>query len=182
MRKFLLRARTNPVCPYCRDALSSPIQMVSCSQCRTLHHSLCWTTHQHCSVFGCEGVQTELDQTTMTAYRRRETVAGIALALFVLIFFATIVFFRILADSGHGTHTLLPILLIGAALAVTIWAVSRSSHCPACGHIEEWDVGSDYFSCPHCGVRFMPRGNPVDIFLQRRYQTRNRESDQGKGE
>ncbi len=48
------------VCPYCRGAIGKQDQLVSCRECRTLHHQECWSETDRCSVFGC-GSKKELE-------------------------------------------------------------------------------------------------------------------------
>lgn len=50
---------TSLVCPYCRSLLDVPSEARSCSDCGTLHHSVCWKEYGHCTVFGCPGKSTE---------------------------------------------------------------------------------------------------------------------------
>jgi hypothetical protein len=48
------------LCPYCRGAITDQDKSVSCQQCRTIHHQLCWNETDRCSVFGC-GNKSELE-------------------------------------------------------------------------------------------------------------------------
>src|SRR5689334_14984670 len=48
------------VCPYCKNTVLMEEHLVSCTDCKTLHHWECWNSEKHCSVFGCEGVVEKL--------------------------------------------------------------------------------------------------------------------------
>jgi hypothetical protein len=41
------------LCPYCRNSILEKEKVVSCRECRTIHHSECWNETDRCSVFGC---------------------------------------------------------------------------------------------------------------------------------
>jgi hypothetical protein len=41
-------------CPYCKGAIVPEDAIVSCRECKTLHHYECWEDLAICAVFGCE--------------------------------------------------------------------------------------------------------------------------------
>jgi hypothetical protein len=42
-------------CPYCHCGIDPRDEIISCSKCRTIHHTSCWYENQQCSVFACNG-------------------------------------------------------------------------------------------------------------------------------
>jgi hypothetical protein len=52
VRKELLDA-IDVLCPYCRGEFSEKDNIVSCSECKTRHHTECWEEVGRCAVFGC---------------------------------------------------------------------------------------------------------------------------------
>ena len=46
------------VCPYCKEHFQFSSAVVSCNQCGTFHHDVCWASQTHCSVYGCSGKET----------------------------------------------------------------------------------------------------------------------------
>jgi hypothetical protein len=48
------------LCPYCRGVILAQEKSVSCQECRTTHHQVCWNETDRCSVFGC-GSKSELE-------------------------------------------------------------------------------------------------------------------------
>src|SRR5262249_55154612 len=43
-------------CPFCKEELADAMELVKCSECKTLHHRDCWKEADKCSVYGCSGV------------------------------------------------------------------------------------------------------------------------------
>ena len=41
-------------CPYCRGQLDAS-ETFRCGRCSTAHHSLCWSDHGGCAIYGCSG-------------------------------------------------------------------------------------------------------------------------------
>jgi inner membrane protein involved in colicin E2 resistance len=42
-------------CPYCRGQIEGS-ETFRCGRCSTSHHSLCWSDHGGCAIYGCAGV------------------------------------------------------------------------------------------------------------------------------
>jgi hypothetical protein len=51
---------TGLVCPYCKNTVLMEEYLVSCTECKTLHHWECWISQKQCSVFGCNGTVEKL--------------------------------------------------------------------------------------------------------------------------
>jgi ribosomal protein L37AE/L43A len=165
MRAWALVQRTNfkAICPYCRDALNVPSEIVSCSQCRTLHHRQCWKTHQRCSVFGCRGTDSQLDGAVIAAYVRRRNRADAILFSALTAVFAAIVILETERVPSPWWETLFGVAFLAFNGAMVMWAISRASRCPACGRILEWRNADEYLSCSQCGARFAPRRDTVEF-------------------
>ena len=59
---------TDAVCPYCKGGVDPTDHVVSCLDCRTLHHEDCWAETNRCSVFGC-GSKSEVSYSEFTEGR-----------------------------------------------------------------------------------------------------------------
>lgn len=153
MTKLLSMAKSNAVCPYCKDRFSTPKQIVCCSQCRTLHHRQCWADYRHCSVFGCSGLLADLDQTALDAHTRRQILA--TLGVLLGIGGPVAVIFLLLEHFSPGAQALLGVLILFAGVALAVWSISRASACPACGSTKVVNAGDNYESCSQCGMRFI---------------------------
>jgi len=154
-----LRSKRNAICPYCRDPLAEGDQIVSCSHCRTLHHRQCWTSYQRCSIFGCPGIQTELGEKIETGWSQLDKVIGVGLSLTLAVLLALPVLLDIWPIPSPWGGLLFASVVIGAFFALTIWTISRTSECPACGADAQWNRQERNFSCPNCRSRFLPRSS-----------------------
>jgi hypothetical protein len=52
--------KEDALCPYCRNSILEKEKVVSCRECRTIHHYECWNETNRCSVFGC-GNKSEIE-------------------------------------------------------------------------------------------------------------------------
>ena len=52
--------KEDALCPYCRNSILEKEKVVSCRECRTIHHFECWNETDRCSVFGC-GNKSEME-------------------------------------------------------------------------------------------------------------------------
>jgi hypothetical protein len=52
VRKEILNT-IDVLCPYCRGEFNERDNTVSCSECKTRHHTECWEEVGRCAVFGC---------------------------------------------------------------------------------------------------------------------------------
>src|SRR5262249_43079151 len=159
----LLR-KTISFCPYCKDTFSDPGKSVLCSVCKTLHHALCWKEHRQCSVFGCGGTETSVDEITISVFRKRKrliNVLSILPAFGVLLFFAGIVYLLSNSASTEGVANyanVALIILVVVPFALFIVFPRFIYRCPACNFrlsIGEHISLEPYESCPYCGVRFL---------------------------
>lgn len=151
--KLLSTAKTRAICPYCRDKLSIRSEIDSCSACRTLHHRSCWTENGHCSVFGCSGFQTEVDE-RIKSNQWRELIAGLVCVAVLALVPASMF---LLERFSSGIQALLAALIFGIGVVAVLLAISRESSCPACGTSYEWklDGSNEYGLCKKCGSRFL---------------------------
>lgn len=88
MRAAAINFNLNRVqCPFCRSQAEKMSSLIVCSDCKTFYHRECWLQNKGCSVFGCEGIMSDL--------KKRCGEPGWLIALRILVFgFIVVTFLR----------------------------------------------------------------------------------------
>lgn len=146
--------RERAICPYCKQSVKSNVGL--CSECRTIHHSECWTQYGGCSIYGCAG---SLQQVMVRSSQRgwRWALQSVLYLTGVLLFIigGTLMISKVLRLELPGQLVTYTVLTMTMLTAVVLSQRSYNT-CIGCGAELKPDKQGMYL-CPACGIRVKHR-------------------------
>ena len=141
-------------CPYCKTSLQNAVEIVVCSNCRTMHHTACWIeNNSQCSIFGCDNSIS----TQFLIYRRHPLITVIYYLGMLLLPVAA--YFLLSPTSADLLTPLLLVFAWGAWVALFQFITNFFAYCPRCR--ARVNMSRDRVrlstpeSCPNCGLPFL---------------------------
>jgi hypothetical protein len=180
MRIEILKERAEILCPFCRGALYKATDLAQCSICKTVHHLVCWQQNGRCSIHGCNGVETLIDQQIIASYRKRKRLAAFfdpnyplrlsCVVLFAGIFFggSLLMILSLLSVRANWFPYLFLIIFVGipflmiVSVPLSILLHILLSRCPVCFHFLRGLSQKEIAFCPGCNARFVS-GRPAVV-------------------